>query len=473
MLDNLEKIVEKAIERKTDYAEARLHKNEDKTISMRNGTLIGTGYSLTEGVGIRVLVSGSLGFSATNNIGWNGLEKALDEAIAKARASSNYLKKPVVMAPERSHKASYSAIEKSKPDSISMEDKLEYLKGYWTRVKDSLTKAKVTALFVVYEESVEEKTFVNSEGSLITSRIPRIGIFYNLSVKGTGGEGANRWQEYSASGGIELLDEWKVEERIVEQARVLENVLEKAKTIPAGKYDVVLGSEIVGLMVHESCGHPMEADRILGREAAQAGESFIKKDMLGERIGSEKVTVIDDPTIPGSNGFYLYDDEGVKARARYLYKDGVINEFLHNRETAAELGTQSNGAARAMDYNSEPIVRMANTYFMPGDRNEEELIEELKDGLYVKTYMEWNIDDRRWGQRYVGLEAYRVKNGETKELIKNPALEFTTGEIYSKVESVGKNLEFYAGLCGKGEPGQGVPVWFGGPSILLRGLRVR
>ncbi len=466
-------IIDKAREKGADYAEARFHSNKSSTILLRNGNIIGVGMDVTEGVGIRVLVSGSLAFSATNNLDKESLERTLDKAISAARAGSHYNKKPILFSNEKMEKASYSVEVKKDPKERSFEEKIGYLKELWKQVSSSTNKAKVQALFTMYSETIEEKSYVNTEGAEIESHVPRIKLFYNIAVQGTNGEGANRWYEYAASGGLELLEEWNVEEVIVEEARILEKVLEEAKRVPQGKYDVVLGTEVVGLMVHESCGHPTEADRILGREAAQAGESFITKEMIHTRIGSEHVTVIDDPTIPRSNGYYLFDDEGVKARPRYLYNEGIINEFLNNRATAAELNVKSNAAARAMDYNSEPIVRMANTYFKPGEYTLEELIEDVKDGLYVKSYMEWNIDDKRWGQRYVGLEAYRIEHGKITYMVKNPILEFTTKEVYTNTDAVGKNLEFHAGVCGKGEPGQGVPVWFGGPEIRVRKMRMK
>ena len=178
--------------------------------------------------------------------------------------------------------------------------------------------------------------------------------------------------------------------------------------------------------------------------------------------------MIDDPTIPRSYGFYLYDDEGVPARPRYLYREGIINEHLHNRWTASVFGVESNAAARAMDYNSEPIIRMANTYLKPGDYSFEELIEDVELGVYIRSYMEWNIDDVRWGQRYVGLEAYMIERGELGKPVRNPVLEVTTGGFYSRIDAVGRELRFYPGTCGKGEPAQGVPVWFGGPDVRLR-----
>ncbi|HDJ89131.1 MAG TPA: TldD/PmbA family protein, partial [Thermoprotei archaeon] len=317
-----------------------------------------------------------------------------------------------------------------------------------------------------------EKFFVNSDGTTIRGRRLDTYISYNIIAFKPGKGTVHRWNAFAGTVGWELIKEEKPEECLEMEARKLHEILDKATKPPTGELDIVLGSEVVGLMVHESCGHPSEADRIMGREAAQAGESYMKPDMIGKRIGTNVVNICDDPTIPKSYGYYLYDDEGVKARKRELFKNGYINEFLHNRETAAIFGLKSNGSARASSYNREPIIRMANTYFVPGDYSLEELIEDVRRGIYMKSYMEWNIDDRRWSQRYVGLEAYLIENGELKGLVKNPALEITTGGLYSSIDAVGKSLKFYPGTCGKGDPGQGVPVWFGGPEVRLRNVRL-
>jgi TldD protein len=194
--------------------------------------------------------------------------------------------------------------------------------------------------------------------------------------------------------------------------------------------------------------------------------------MIGYRVGTEAVTVVDDPTLPNSYGFYLYDEEGVRARRRTLIKEGTINEFLHNRETGAQLGGDSNGAARAVSYDREPIIRMANTFMLPGKYTDEELVGDVRNGVFVKTFMEWNIDDRRYNQRYVGLEAYLIENGEITTPVRNPILEITTPGLYGSVDAVGRNVHFEAATCGKGEPDQGAPVWHGGPAIRLRKMRL-
>jgi TldD protein len=171
---------------------------------------------------------------------------------------------------------------------------------------------------------------------------------------------------------------------------------------------------------------------------------------------------VDDPTIEHSYGYYPYDDEGVKARRRFLYNNGTINEFLHNRESS-----------RSINYDREAIVRMANTFVLPGQLTEEELIEDVKYGVYMKSFTEWNIDDKRFNQRYVGREAYLVENGKLKQPVARPVIETTTLKFWSAVDAVSKHVEFAAGTCGKGDPPQGVPCYTGGPCIRLRGVFVK
>ena len=466
----LEHIVARGVKLGASYVEARYHKHSGSYAVTRMNKTISVGRVFSEGVAIRVLVKGSLGFASTNNVSKDSLERTLEKAISRAKAFSYMYTEPISFADVKTVTYSYEVKPVKDFNNVSIGEKIGFYKEVYNSLRTSLVQSKLRSLVIEYFDDVEEKVVVTSEGSIVKSSIPRIYVFYNFTLhtpeKGT----IQRMYELGASGGLELLDKWDIVSRVPEEAKTLEKVLLKGKSPPKGKVDVVLGSEIVGLMVHESAGHPSEADRILGREAAQAGESFIRKGMLGKRIGSEVSTVIDDPTIPGSYGYYFYDDECVKARPKYLYKNGIINEHLHNRWTAKVFNTVSNGSARAMDYTSEPIIRMSNTYFKPGDYSFEELLEDIRVGVYIKSYMEWNIDDVRWSQRYVGLEAYLIENGEIKEPIRNPVIELTTKGFYESVDAADKSLEFHAGTCGKGEPHQGVPVWFGGPNVRLRNI---
>ena len=171
-------------------------------------------------------------------------------------------------------------------------------------------------------------------------------------------------------------------------------------------------------------------------------------------------------------GFYLYDDEGVESKKRELITNGVITDLLHNRETSSKMNIHSNAASRSVEFDKEPIIRMSNTFIEPGNFELDELLSDIKNGIYIKNFMEWNIDDRRENQRYVGFEAYRIINGELDAHVKSPVLELTSKKFWSSVDARSKNLDFKAANCGKGEPMQGAPVWTGAPDVRLRNLRV-
>jgi TldD protein len=355
---------------------------------------------------------------------------------------------------------------------VSPEEKFEVLFTIEKSLEPENVQVSLPSRILLFDEDLTEKYYVNSDGSRLHGFVPRLSLLYILTAVEPGKGTVQRIRHEAQSRGWEVVEDWRPKEIAAEEARMMGRLLREGVPPPKGEVDFVLGSEVTGIICHESCGHPQEADRILGREAAQAGESYVKPSMIGHRIGSQHVTIVDDPTLPNSYGFYLYDDEGVKARPRTLIKEGVIADFLHNRETGAELGVSSNGASRASSYDREPIIRMGNTYMKPGDYSRDELIEDVNTGVYMKSFMEWNIDDRRYNQRYVGLEAYMIENGKITTPVRNPILEITTPGLYGSVDAVGRELEFSGATCGKGDPQQGAPVWTGGPPIRLKQVRL-
>ena len=471
MHELVEFAVEKAQELGASYAEARFEEKNGTEIVMKNGNPEGLGILADRGIGIRVLVNGGMGFASTNVLTKESVEEAVKKAVKLAKAAAKLRNRPIQFSEEDFHQVFYEVKMKKDFRNVSAEEKMEYLKLIEESVKE--TGVNTPMRFLRYGDFMWHKVFMNNEGALVESLIPRVSITYNLVVFEDGQMEQAPLVQRAFSGGLELIEKDKPWEWAVKDVKALQKLIKEGQKPPEGKVDLVLAPEVVGIAVHESVGHPYELDRIMGREAAQAGESFVKPEMLGERIGSEAVTVIEDPTIPNSWGFYLYDDEGVKARPRYLIREGIINEFLMNREYAAYLGMKSNAAARALNYNREPIVRMANTYLAPGDYSFEELIEDVKLGVYMVSFNEWNIDDRRYQQRYIGREAYLIENGEIKHPVRRPILEITTKGLWSSVDAVGKEVEFYPGTCGKGEPSQGVPVWMGGAHARLRDVVLR
>ncbi|NJF24660.1 TldD/PmbA family protein [Thermococcus sp. Bubb.Bath] len=471
MHELVEFAVEKALELGADYGEARFEEKNGTSLSMKNGNPEGLEVLADRGIGVRVLVDGGMGFASTNVLTRDSVAEAVKKAVKLAKAASKVRNEPIRFSEEDFHEVYYEVRMRKNFRDVSPEEKMNLLRKIEEEIK--ATGVNVPMRYLMYSDQMWHKIFRNSEGALVESVIPRVSTVYNLVVLENGQMEQAPFVERAFSGGLELIEKDEPWKWAVKDVQALKRLITEGKKPPEGKVDLVISPEVAGIAVHESVGHPYESDRIFGREAAQAGESFVKPNMLGERIGSDAVTVIEDPTIPNSWGFYLYDDEGVKARPRYLIRDGIITEFLTNREYAYKLGQKSNAAARAINYNREPIVRMANTYLAPGDHSFEELIEDVKLGVYMVSFNEWNIDDRRYQQRYIGREAYLIEDGEIKHPVRRPILEITTRALWSSVDAVGKEIAFYPGTCGKGEPGQGVPVWMGGAHARLRDIPLR
>lgn len=468
MEDFLNFVLELASSLGTRYAEVRVEQQSSEDIIMRNMRIEAAGKSTLSGVSVRVLYENGWGFASTPNIDRESVKNIVETAVKMAKVSSKRSKTEINLSEEKFYEDKVIVKPEIGFKDISLEEKQTYLKDLSSSVME--LKPMVTTLVLRFSDL--EKWYANTEGAKLYFKKPIISLFHNSIVVSSTGWSEMVSNNYAASRGWEFLESGNIEEKILSEVKGAKEVSEKGISPPKEPVDVIAGPHLVGIFVHESCGHPYELDRILGREAAQAGESFITTDMLGYQIGSDVVNVVDDPTVDGSYGFYLYDDEGVKARKRYLIKEGKINEFLMNRQYAAELGFNSNAAARASRFDREPIVRMSTTYLEPGDYSFEELLEDVKLGVYIKYYTEWNIDDRRYHQKYVGRESYLIKNGEILEPVKRPVLEITTPKLWSSIDAVGKELEFFGATCGKGDPGQPIPVWMGGAPVRIRNVRV-
>lgn len=458
-----------------DYAEVRYQSDVIEEVLMRNGIPETPSINFSKGISIRLLASGGIGFSSVNVIDKRAIREAVVRAFNIAKVSANRMKKKVSFSNARMGKANVIVKPRIKPENIDVSSRIDLLKSVDDVCMDVARDLDVKLQSRILELGfwITEKFIMNTDGACIRSQIPRVTCSYTLTAsKGERGS-IQRHEDIGEVGGWERVERWILDEKVPDEVLKLSKILSEGEELKDGVYDVILGPELVGIICHESVGHPFEADRVLGREAAQGGETYVKPEMLKKEIGAECVTVVDDPRLPNSFGYYLYDEEGVEARERVLIDRGVLNELLHNRQTAAEFGVESNGSSRASFYDMEPLVRMANTYMKPGEFSIEELLEDVKDGIWIKSYTEWNIDDKRWNQRYVGLEAYRILNGKVSGIVRDPVLEITTKTLFESIDAVGKDLKFYAGYCGKGDPMQSIPVWFGGPSIRLRSIRIR
>ncbi len=453
------------------FAEARLHASSGMGFLLKNGepqpSVIGESF----GIGLRVLNKGALGFSGTNRLDSASVREIARYAVRMAGASAWLSRKPIKLDKSKAVRRKVRAEEKQGIEGADAAWLRSLLMEIESRVTSPGIGVKIPNRIMSASTSLEQKFYVNSDGAQVESRVPRV-QFVGILTAVESGETAQRVIQQGESGGLEVVRRINLVDFVEREAKTLGEVLRKARRPPTGTVDVLLSPELAGIAAHESVGHPQEADRILGREGAQAGESYLKKDSLGTKIGSSQANISDDPTLNHSNGFSPVDDEGVQGRKRRLIRDGVIHEFLQDRSTAAELGGSSNGASRSVGFNREPIIRMSNTFVEPGDYALEELLKEVKLGVYFVSFTEWNIDDKRLNQRYVGLEAYLIEHGEMKGMVKAPVLEITTPRLWSSVKARSKELKFEAATCGKGDPMQGIPVWTGGPDTLLTNIRL-
>ncbi len=453
------------------YAEARVQSTWERQFVLKNGEPQPSFFAEGYGIGIRVIAGGALGFAATNDMKSSSVNEIAAKAVKLAKASSVVLKRPILFDSSKPARKKWAPPEKVRIENADAAWLRKVLLEIEGRVAGGKAGVKLPGRLFFLDAELEERYYVNSDGARVEGRLPRIGFFGSLTAL-EGGETAQRFVQQGETGGLEVVERVELVDKVEEEARVMGKVLRTAGKPPTDTLDVVLSPELSGIAAHESVGHPQEADRVLGREGAQAGESYLKADSLGRKVGSDEANVSDDPTLLHSNGFVPIDDEGVEAKKRFLIKDGVINEFLQNRATAKEFDLNSNGASRSVSFNREPIIRMSNTFVEPGDHTTEELIGEVKHGVFFKTFTEWNIDDKRLNQRYVALEAYLIERGELKGLVKSPVLEITTPRLWGSVKARSKHMEFEAAVCGKGDPQQGAPVWTGGPETLLAGIKL-
>ncbi|MHA1975236.1 MAG: TldD/PmbA family protein [Candidatus Hodarchaeales archaeon] len=458
--------LEYAQERGVTYAEARLIDGQKTSFILQNGNVMSGSHVPWQGIGFRVLLNGGLAFVSVDELSKKSITKAIDAGIKMARNSNP--KDKIDFGEAVSNQAKWKIPVKENLKDIDSDTIVELIKELDKIAEDYNISTRAN----LFEAQAASKYLITSEGTKIEAELSMLKFYGILTAKGLL-DSEQRFVDLTRSTGWEGTKTWV--EEYDDQCSRLAKVAAQENYRLKDKVDFVVDPEVVGIICHENCGHPSEGDRIMGREGAQAGESFWRDLKLGEsRVGSEHVTILEDPTVPGSAGFYLYDDEGVKARERVLIKDGIINEPLLNREFGVKFGMGSNGSARASDFNREPIIRMANTYMKPGDFSFEELVEDVKHGIYMLSFTEWNIDDRRYQSKYVGFECYEIKDGEiTDKMVRRPVMELTSIGLFSSIDGVSKDLKFdFPGICGKSDPGQGVPVHAGGGSIRMRNIQL-
>src|SRR5215475_8147576 len=385
-----------AARRGVSYADVRVIAQRGRALSTKNGKVGNASDAESVGMNVRVIADGAWGFAASAELGRGAVEATAARAVEIARASARVKRENVKLAPEKPAVAEWSTPYNLDPFSISVEQKIELLLKIDAELR---AVAGITLAEANLNFSREEQWFVSSEGADIHQTKLSTGAGY-AAYAFAGNEIQKRSYPNSFGGqwqnkGYELVDELKLVEnarRIAEEAVALH----KADQCPEGKFDIILDSSQLGLQIHESIGHPIELDRVLGMEANFAGTSFLTLDKLRKlRYGSDLVNVVADARQehgPGL-GTFAYDDEGVPAQCTPIISNGLFTGYLSSRETAHTIGLdRSGGTLRAEGWNRLPIIRMTNISILPGEKplTREQLISSTDGGSYMQTNRSWS-----------------------------------------------------------------------------------
>jgi len=444
-----------------DYVDARLEDHYNELIMVADGKVQRGIINRKRGIGIRTLVNGAWGFQSTTDLTKKSIRQTAEIAFKVANASGKHVQNPVKVAPTKVYKISYKTQVKVDLEDLAFEDKLKQI---ITWEKNLHTSKKIARRLAEYTGIKINKVFVNSEGANI--RFSNSVTWVSLKADSKKGATMQFYEKtVGHSGGYEIFQKNDMEKIGSEVGRKAEGLLEAKAAKTEKDATVILDNDYAALLVHEIVGHPSEADRVLGREAAWAGTTWWA-GKIGEKIGSKYFTAYDDPTIPGTLGYYLYDDEGVKAQRKLLIEKGVLKGHMHSRETAAIFGVEPNAGMRAITFEYIPLIRMSNTFFGEGDWKKEELIEETEHGYLISCMRHPSIDDKRYNWTISGQEAHEIKNGELTAHLRDVALTATAPQFFKSINAVSEKVEIVPlPGCGKGDPMQSLYVGNGGPYI--------
>jgi len=435
-----------------EYAETRAQKLYKTMLTLKEGRVEAAKQGIENGMALRVLVNGAWGFASVGSLNAETMKSAVSDACKMAKTASSRLKTPIKLAETKIVEDRVQIKPKKNPSTILMEDKINTALALNKATLDY--DKRVKSCTVDYLDLTGTNYFANSEGTHIEQDQLYVWSRITAAAASQGFFTFSR-EEIGSTAGYEVFDAEtpemigeKVAKRAVEQL--------DAKPPKGGKSQVVLGSNVVGVFVHEAFGHLAEADLALS--------GGVLPNNLGKKIGSDVVTFYDDGTVNGAFGSFKYDDEGVPTQKTLLIKDGVVTGLMHNRETAQKFNAQPTGNARAENFRVEPIIRMRNTFMAPRDHSLVELVEDIRSGYYFKSFRggQANLD----GTFQVGIqEAYEIVNGEIGDPVRNASISGSTLETLLKVDAVGKDFELWPGRCGKG---QTAFICDGGPHIRVR-----
>ena len=398
-----------------------------------------------KGLGVRVITDGKTFYAYTNDITKNGI----DELILSLKI--NFV--PGILSLKKLH-PSIQFFIKNNPKDVDITEKINSIK----RANDVAWKEspKVRQVKVLYADSIQKIKIANSEGYFTEEeRIHTLFLIHVVAYEN--GVIQTGYEAVGGLKGIELFEEF-LPEKLSLKATNRALMMLKARRIKGGRMPVVISSEAGGTMIHEAIGHGLEADLV------QEGLS-VYSGRVGEKIASELITVIDDPTLPNMRGSYVFDDEGTPSQRTVLVEKGVLVNYLYDKYTAMKEGKTSTGNGRRQSYEHYPIPRMSNTFIAPGNHSPEEIIHSVDKGLFVKKMGGGQVNTVTGEFVFEVQEGYLIENGQIGEPVRGALIIGTGQEILQNIDMVGSDLGFSIGTCGKNS--QGVPVTDGMPTVRI------
>jgi TldD protein len=446
--------VQAALDAGARYADARVMHRRYESMSARNGEIEDLSQDEDAGIGVRALVGSSWGFFAVPDLSDAAAGSAGTRAAEIAAASARVPGPEADLVPVTAATGSWASAYEIDPLGVPLSDKGDLL-VHTTKTMAESGADVAEGLYQIWDTA---KWFVSSEGHRIDQHIRECGAGIAATVIGDGETQRRSYPSYRGQYGtqgwelVTSLDLADHAARIAEEARRLLT----APVCPEGETTLVLGGEQLALQIHESVGHAIELDRILGWEAAFAGTSWLDLAQLGSlRYGSELMNITMDPTIPGALGSFGYDDEGTPAQSRDAVREGRWVGVLAGRDSAAVAGLDYGGSVRADGWARLPMVRMTNVGLEPGPHTLEEIVAATDDGVLMDVNRSWSIDDKRLNFQFGCEIGWEIKNGTRGRMLRNPTYTGIGPIFWRSMDMLsGETVAWGTPNCGKGQPGQ-------------------
>ncbi|MFN0090453.1 MAG: TldD/PmbA family protein [Acidimicrobiales bacterium] len=467
--------VQAALDAGARYADARALTARSQTISARNGQIEDLDQTESSGVGVRALIGSSWGFFATAELTERAARHAGELAATTARSSHAAPGPPLALADAPVVSADWSTPVAEDPFAVPLDERCGLLVDVTAGLVAVPGVAQGVASLAFWDT---DKHFVSSHGSRIHQRLVESGGGMSATAVGDAETQVRSYPQSFGqfeSGGYEVIRRFDLPGHV---ARVAEEAvaLLTAPPCPAGVTTLILDGSQTALQIHESVGHAVELDRILGWEAAFAGTSFLELAELGRlRYGSPLMQITADATLPGALGTFGFDDEGVPAQRVDIVRDGIWVGVLSGRDSAALAGVAPGGMVRADGFNRLPMVRMTNVGLLPGAGSLDDLVADTDDGVLMSTNRSWSIDDRRLNFQFGCEAAWEIKRGRRGRLLRNPTYTGITPQFWAGLDRVAGPAEWvHWGIpnCGKGQPMQSAHTAHSASPTRFRNVRI-